>query len=216
VVWNYSGVRPLVNEGDIPAHAVTRDYVLELNGLAGEPVLLNIFGGKITTYRRLAEDALAKLAPWLEGKRTPWTHDTSLPGGDLPVDGADALAPELEGMCPGLGAATASRLARAYGTMAKQIFANVRSAADLGRDFGAGLYEREVCHLVANEWAVTAEDVVWRRSKLGLRMTDHEIQVLEEWLATKHRLPQTDRSSGLARGNISSETALRDSRAIRG
>jgi glycerol-3-phosphate dehydrogenase len=214
VVWNYSGVRPLVNEGDIPAHAVTRDYVLELNGSATEPVLLNIFGGKITTYRRLAEDALAKLAPWLEGKRTPWTRNERLPGGDLPVDGIDALAREVERMCPELGTATAARVARAYGTSARQIFANVRSAADLGCDFGAGLYEREVCHLVANEWAVTAEDIVWRRSKLGLRMTDHEVQVLDEWLATNHRLPQSGKSSGLARGNIRSETAHRDSRAI--
>ena len=182
VAWNYSGVRPLFNDGEVPAQAVTRDYVLELSGEEGQPALLNIFGGKITTYRRLAEDALAKLAPWFGGARPRWTRDQPLPGGDLPVDGIDALVREIERICPVLGGATVRRVARAYGTAARGIFANAQSITDLGRDFGAGLHEREVRHLVANEWAMTAADIVWRRSKLGLRMTAAELRSLDEWL----------------------------------
>lgn len=165
------------------SQAVTRDYVLELNGEEGQPVLLNIFGGKITTYRRLAEDALAKLAPWLGGAQPRWTRDQPLPGGDLPVDGIEELVRQIERICPVLGAATVRRVAHAYGTTAREIFAGAKSIADLGRDFGAGLHEREVRHLVANEWAMTAADIVWRRSKLGLRMTADEQRGLDEWLA---------------------------------
>ncbi len=186
VAWTYSGVRPLAGGGDAPAHAVTRDYVLELRGEKGQPALLTIFGGKITTYRRLAEEALAKLAPWLGEALPSWTRDQPLPGGDLPVDGVDDLAREVEQSCPALDPATAHRVARAYGTGAKDIFADAISVADLGRDFGAGLYEREVLHLAANEWAMTAADIVWRRSKLGLKMTPDEIKGLDDWLA-KHR-----------------------------
>jgi glycerol-3-phosphate dehydrogenase len=182
VKWSYSGVRPLFNDGDAPAHAVTRDYVLELDGERAGPVLLNIFGGKITTYRRLAEEALERLAPWLDNSGQNWTRNKPLPGGDLPVDGVDDLAREIEQCCPGLGSATARRAARAYGTVAREIFGDAASSDDLGQDFGAGLYEREVRYLMAHEWAMTAADIVWRRSKLGLRMSTEEIRSLDEWL----------------------------------
>jgi glycerol-3-phosphate dehydrogenase len=182
VKWSYSGVRPLFNDGDVPAHAVTRDYVLELDGERGEPVLLNIIGGKITTYRRLSEEALERLAPWLDRNGPKWTREEPLPGGDLPVDAVDDLAGEIEQACPHLGRATARRVASAYGTLARQIFGDVASPAALGRNFGAGLFEREVRHLMAREWATSAADIVWRRTKLGLRMTPEEIRSLDEWL----------------------------------
>ncbi len=187
VTWTYAGVRPLAGGDDAPAHAVTRDYVLELKGEKDQPALLTIFGGKITTYRRLAEEALAKLAPWLGEAHPPWTRDRPLPGGDLPVDGVDDLVREVELACPALDPATARRVAGAYGTGARDIFAGARTAADLGRDFGAGLFEREVRHLVADEYAMTAADIVWRRSKLGLRMTAGEIEALDDWLAENRK-----------------------------
>jgi glycerol-3-phosphate dehydrogenase len=182
VVWTYSGVRPLYNDGAKSATAATRDYVLSVDTAGGAP-LLNVFGGKITTYRRLAESAMAKLAPHFPAAKGPWTARAPLPGGDFAHDGVAALRGALMAAHPFLTEPWAARLIRAYGTEAIQVMAGARQAADLGRDFGATLTEAEVRWLMEREWARRAEDVVWRRSKLGLRMTAAQIAELDAFMA---------------------------------
>jgi glycerol-3-phosphate dehydrogenase len=182
VVRTYSGVRPLFDDGAGDAQSATRDYVLKVEGGANEAPLLNIFGGKITTYRRLAEAALAKLLP-LIGKDAPgWTADAALPGGDFPVDGLAAQVERLRAACPSCTPAQAERLVRAYGTRARRIVEGVRGEADWGRRFGADLTQREVRYLMQEEWASTADDVLWRRSKLGLRLSAAEAADLDGWM----------------------------------
>lgn len=173
VVWSYAGVRPLYDDGASAAQEATRDYVLALDAPAGAPALLSIFGGKITTYRRLAEAALAKLAPHLPGVRglaPGWTGRTPLPGGDFPIDGIDALISDLRARFPFLDSRRTRRLARSYGTLAARVLGDARTPQELGRDLGAGLTEAELLWLVRHEWARTVEDVLWRRTKLGLRL----------------------------------------------
>ena len=190
VVWTYSGVRPLYDDGANEAKAATRDYVFELDLPGGLP-LLSIYGGKITTYRRLAEEALQKLAPYLKGTkaREGWTAHATLPGGDFDVSAVDALIAELLRDYPFLTPAHANRLAHAYGTRAAKMPGTAKSPADLGQAFGATLTEREVRYLMANEWAVSAEDIVWRRSKLGLRLSKEEIAALDQWLQANRAQP---------------------------
>jgi glycerol-3-phosphate dehydrogenase len=183
VVWSYAGVRPLYDEGGVSAHKATRDFVLELEGRAGEPPLLNIIGGKITTFRHLAEEALGKLAPTFPNVGSPWTRGSVLPGGEFSLDQRDQVARDLAEALPFLDDATVRRLARTYGTMVKDVFFGVSSANGLGAHFGAGLYEREVEHLTRNEWAVSADDILWRRTKLGLRLKGAERDRLSNWLA---------------------------------
>ena len=185
VVWSWSGVRPLYDDGASEARAATRDYVLELDTSEGAAPLLSVFGGKITTYRRLAEAALEKLAPHLPvvGDGAGWTATAPLPGGNFAVDGRAALADTLIARYPFLTAAEATRLVRLYGTRAVAMLGDASTSADLGRTFGAGLTEREVDYLVVEEWAETAADIVWRRSKLGLRLTAQEIAALDAHLA---------------------------------
>lgn len=180
VVWTYSGVRPLYDDGAKSATAATRDYVLSLD--ANGPPLLNVFGGKITTYRRLTESALEKLAPFFPKAGGPWTAGAPLPGGDFPVDGAAALKDALRAAYPFLSERWALRLVRAYGTEAPDVLGDAASAADLGRDFGATLTEREVRWLMDREYAREAEDVVWRRTKLGLKLTKDQIEALGTWM----------------------------------
>ncbi len=182
VVWTYSGVRPLYDDGEAAAQETTRDYVLDLHGQKGEPALLNIYGGKITTFRHLAEEVLEKLDDWLSGAGKPWTRDSVLPGGDFSVEGYDDLVERLLTLCPVVERPLARRLARAYGTAAHEILDNVRGTQDLGHHFGAGLYQREVEYLIRNEWAASAEDILWRRSKLGLQLTEEERQAFAAWM----------------------------------
>jgi glycerol-3-phosphate dehydrogenase len=183
IVWTYSGVRPLYDDGASEAQAATRDYVLKMEpGADGEAALINIFGGKITTYRKLAEAALHKVEEALASREPAWTRDARLPGGDFPVDGFDALVSELLGVYPGVREATARRLARAYGTRARTLLGAASGRDGLGRIFGADLSEAEVDYLMRHEWARRADDVVWRRSKLGLRMTAEEIAALDDWM----------------------------------
>jgi glycerol-3-phosphate dehydrogenase len=173
VVWTYSGVRPLYDDGASAAQEATRDYVLTLDAPQGEAVALSVFGGKITTYRRLAEAALERLAPHLPkaiGQLRGWTGEAALPGGDFARDGAGALAERLRTTRPWLGGALAGRLVRAYGTEAEALLGGAGCLADLGTDYGAGLTEAELGYLAAREWAQTGDDVLWRRSKLGLRL----------------------------------------------
>jgi glycerol-3-phosphate dehydrogenase len=183
VLWAFAGVRPLYDDRAGNMAAVSRDYVFELDE-AGAPAL-SIFGGKLTTYRRLAEQALARLAAHLSEAGPAWTAASALPGGTgLPSGGAVALAAELQRRSPTLYAATTERLARSYGGDAHLILAN----GELGRDFGHGLFAAEIDWLVAQEWARTAEDVLWRRGKLGLRFSPAEVQALRDYLANSTAL----------------------------
>ena len=175
VVWSYSGVRPLYDDGSSAPQQATRDYVLKLDAPPGAPALLSIFGGKITTYRRLAEAALAMLRPHLpaaSGQAAGWTGHTPLPGGDFPVDGFDAAGggrrSALSVRAETDPAPAAAGLWHADRPAARR---TRRAAGDLGAVFGADLTEAELRYLVEAEWARTAADVVWRRSKLGLRLS---------------------------------------------
>jgi glycerol-3-phosphate dehydrogenase len=185
VVWTYAGVRPLYDDGASEAKAATRDYVFELDTPGGAP-LLSIYGGKITTYRRLAEEALERLSPYLRNARARkgWTGRSPLPGGDLDVSALPALTAELQRNYPFLSQEHASRLAHAYGTRAKRVLGGAKSMADLGQSFGATLTAAEVSYLMSSEWALTAEDIVWRRSKLGLLLSSDQIVALDGWIAT--------------------------------
>ena len=179
VVWTYAGVRPLVDDGSGRPEAATRGYSFDLAGGNGSgPPLLSVFGGKITTYRHLAEAAVARLAPMLPVLGGPgWTAHAPLPGGDLPAGGITALVDEFRQACPALPSGTAERLARAYGTLAR------RWLASPGRDLGHGLTTGEVGYLVSREWARTTQDVLWRRTKLGLAFSDAQTGALEAYLA---------------------------------
>lgn len=181
IVWTYSGVRPLYDDGASSATAATRDYTLKVDKSAGAPIL-NVFGGKITTYRRLAETALEKINPVLGLTKGAWTAGVPLPGGDFPVGDVDRLIAELNTLYPFLDPFWARRLIRAYGTEARAVLSDAKTAADLGESFGATLTEREVRWLMTREYARTAEDVVWRRNKLGLRLTAAQIAVLDHWM----------------------------------
>ncbi|WP_136684757.1 glycerol-3-phosphate dehydrogenase [Falsirhodobacter xinxiangensis] len=180
VVWTYSGVRPLYDDGAKSATAATREYVLSLN--EDGPPLLNVFGGKITTYRRLAENAMAKLSPFFPHATGDWTAKVALPGGDFPVTEVAELREVIRRRYPFLSGAWAARLTRTYGTEVWQVLGDVAEAAELGRDFGATLTEAEVRWLMAREYARTAEDVIWRRTKLGLRLTAAQVEALREYM----------------------------------
>ncbi|KIN73544.1 glycerol-3-phosphate dehydrogenase [Sulfitobacter guttiformis] len=183
IVHTYSGVRPLYNDGATSATAATRDYVLKLDQSAGAPVL-SVFGGKITTYRKLAESALEKIAPFFAQTGPQWTAGVALPGGDFPVDGVGPLTAELKAKYPFLTERWVNRLLKAYGTEAFDLLGDAKTEGDLGRNFGSNLTEREVNWLVEREFANTAEDIIWRRSKLGLRMASKEIDALDSWMVS--------------------------------
>jgi glycerol-3-phosphate dehydrogenase len=184
VVWTYSGVRPLYDDGASEAQAATRDYVLELDDSGGAPVL-SIFGGKITTYRRLAQHAFRKLAAHVPAAPSGWTGREALPGGDFPVLGFEALVGGLARDYPWLEPALGRRLARAYGTRARRILGEAGSFAALGRHFGCGLTEAETAYLMEEEWAERAVDIVWRRSKLGLRLSADQIAALDGFMSER-------------------------------
>lgn len=177
VVWTYSGVRPLYDDGASKAQEATRDYVLHLDAPPAQAPCLSVYGGKLTTYRRLAEHAIEKLEPHLPERargQKSWTGTAALPGGNFPVDGFEALVASLAARAPFLPARQVRRLARAYGTEASDIIGDAQSLADFGRGFGGGLTAREIAWLTSREWAMTADDILWRRSKLGLHMTPAE------------------------------------------
>jgi glycerol-3-phosphate dehydrogenase len=181
VVWTYSGVRPLVDDGSGKPEAATRGYRFDLDGGAdGTAPLLSVFGGKITTYRELSAEAIGRLAPFLPVlKGADWTGAANLPGGNFGRFDAPALARSLARRYPFLGEAQARRLTRLYGTLAEGFLGEATSAADLGEDFGHALTAAEVDYLIAHEWARSAEDVLWRRTKLGLHFTPEQTARLQ-------------------------------------
>jgi glycerol-3-phosphate dehydrogenase len=181
VVWTYSGVRPLVGDKDARAQDATRDYLLHLDAPKGAAPLLSVYGGKITTYRRLAEAALARLRPHLP-MGPAWTQTAPLPGGDFAVGGLDLLARSIAEKHPFLDRRQAMRFARTYGTRAMRVLGGARRAADLGRAFGADLTEAEADYLIREEWASSADDILWRRTKLGLRLTPQQQDDFHRWM----------------------------------
>ena len=185
VVWTYSGVRPLFDDGASDAKSASRDYVLELDASEGEAPLLSIIGGKITTYRKLAEAALGQIAehlPTRTGLAAGWTGSAPLPGGAFDIEEAGLVAEQLARDFPFLNEAHSQRLVRAYGTCARTFLAQAKTMQDLGQHFGATLTEAEVRYLIEHEWARNAEDILWRRSKLGLHMKESETAALEAWM----------------------------------
>ena len=182
VVWTYAGVRPLLDDGSGKPEEATRDYVLELDTAGGAPVV-SVFGGKITTARRLAESVLDKLKGLSPVADVPsWSGTEPLPGGDFPATGFPALLATLHADYPWADEELVLRLARAYGGRARRILTGGKSMADLGQVFGADLTAREVDYLRKEEWAASADDILWRRSKLGLRFSPEQVAALDAYL----------------------------------
>lgn len=182
IVWTYSGVRPLCDDEADSPQAVTRDYTLSLSDEDDKAPLLSVFGGKLTTYRKLAEHALEKLANYYPHAKGVWTSNTVLPGGDF-CGTRDEYAAVLCRKFWFLPETLAQRYSYTYGTCSEQLLAGVTVLADLGEDFGHGLYEAELRYLVAQEWVVTLEDAIWRRTKLGMWLDKEQQARIADWLA---------------------------------
>jgi glycerol-3-phosphate dehydrogenase len=180
---SFSGVRPLVAAADGKPEAASRGYRFDLSPRESGAPLLTVLGGKLTSYRQLAEKALDLLGARLPGLGPAWTADARMPGGDFPLEDTGVLASALVRDYPFLGPAEALRMIRAYGTDARSWLGSARTRQDLGRDYGAGLSEAEVNWMRQQEWAMSAEDILWRRSKLGLRLDAGAVQQLSEDLA---------------------------------
>jgi len=188
VVWTYSGVRPLYDDGASAAQEATRDYILKLEGGSDKNIApaLHIFGGKITTYRRLAESALGKIEEALGAKGKPWTREVNLPGGEFAPQDFDAKLASLSSDYSFLDPRHVKRLLRLYGTYAWTLLGDAKSLDDLGQCFGSDLYEREIKYLMTNEWAVSAEDILYRRTKRGLHLDKSQQNALQFYLETAH------------------------------
>lgn len=182
VLWSFAGVRPLQDEDEASASKVTRDYELVVSG---QPPVLTVVGGKITTYRKLAEHALEKLEPYFKDRLgEDWTARAPLPGGDIDNADFDSFKKSLAAAYTWLPRHILDRYARCYGTRTEDVLAGATSMADLGDDLGGGLHEAEADYLVRREWARTAEDILWRRTKIGLHVDREAVRRLEEWLRT--------------------------------
>ena len=184
-VWSFAGLRALYDDGRGSASAVSREYRLIVDGGSGEPPLLSIYGGKLTTYRHLAERVLARLRPWLPGLRPSWSAQVHLPGGGLGPHGLPGLLLELARRHPHLSPELLEALARRHGTLAARVLGTAQTEAELGEHFGAGLYAAEVNYLTAHEWARTAEDILWRRTKCGLKIDEAARGRLADYLKGK-------------------------------
>jgi glycerol-3-phosphate dehydrogenase len=183
VRWTYAGVRPLLDDTRADVSKITRDYRIELAKRESGAPLLSVFGGKITTYRRLAESALEVLLPELAARHAAWTANAVLPGGDIPGGDIERFARDVVQRWPFLPSATSDRLTRAYGTRIDRVLGSSRSMSDLGEHFGGGLTEAEVEYLRTHEWAQSADDVLWRRTKLGLHLSEAERDRLARYLS---------------------------------
>ena len=184
IVWSYAGIRPLIDDGSGRPEAATRGYRFEVDTAGGGAPILSIFGGKITTYRHLAEGAVAELSQYLPALTGPgWTGSAPLPGGECGIDGVASAKANLTARYSWLAEAEVERLFHSYGLDAEQWLAGATSRSDLGTDFGHGLSEAEVCYLVTHEWAQCAADILWRRSKLGLHFTATEAAALDAFVA---------------------------------
>jgi glycerol-3-phosphate dehydrogenase len=194
VVWTYSGVRPLYDDGSADPAAVTRDYVLKLDAHDGAAPLLSIFGGKITTFRRLAEEALHELAPVFPQMKKPWTRSEPLPGGDMVKSDLAAFERDLRARYASFDPALLGALAHRHGTRSSRVLGNASTAADLGEHFGDTLFAAEIEYMIAHEWATSAEDILWRRTKCGLHMSAGERDAVSRYLRDRSvgsRAPQS-------------------------
>lgn len=178
VIWNYSGVRSLVNNAGKKASEISRDYFVELNTESDQAPLLTIFGGKLTTYRKLAEHVLEKLKYLFPNLPPAWTADEPLPGGNIPGADFEKFYSAFSKKFPWLPEQLSYRYARSYGTLVEKIISGAKSLDDLGKHLGAGLYEAELNYLIQHEWAKSAEDILWRRTKLGVGLSQIEISEL--------------------------------------
>ena len=206
IVWSYSGIRPLYEDHAADAAAVTRDYVLDLDVESGQAPLLSVFGGKITTYRKLSEHALNALAPFFDEIHGAWTENPALPGGDMVDADFEGYFSTLRGAYPEIPQSMLYRLARAYGTRAVRLLEDACQIEDLGHDFGCGLTSREIDYLVEHEWARTADDILFRRSKLGLHVPAGTDDAITAYIAKKYSAPD----------NFSAETTSDISASNRG
>ena len=184
--WSYCGVRALIDDGSRSPAELSRDYLLRVDAGVGLAPLLSIFGGKITTYRRLAERALEKLAPWFPQLGKPWTAEASLPGGELARGNIDACVEDLAARYGELPRALIRGLVSRHGSHAARVLGAAHSIADLGEHFGAGLYAREIDYFVTHEWAREADDVLWRRTKAGLHLSPEARARVGAYLAARH------------------------------
>ncbi|AXR06991.1 glycerol-3-phosphate dehydrogenase [Salinimonas sediminis] len=189
IVHSYSGVRPLLEEKNASAQELTRDYKVEVRGGADQPVLLNIFGGKITTYRKLAEHAVDKLTEVLNIKAAPWTKQVPLPGGDF--SNQSDYVEQLLANYGWLPRSLAKRYARQYGRLCERFLNGKTDIKEMGYDFGAHLFKAEVDYLIADEWACSSEDILWRRTKQGLRLNPAHVAVLDQYISDSS-LPQAE------------------------
>ncbi|MEQ8739925.1 MAG: glycerol-3-phosphate dehydrogenase [Hoeflea sp.] len=187
IVWTFSGVRPLYDDGASKAQEATRDYVLRADGNKDSRII-NVFGGKLTTYRRLAEALMAKVEDAIGTRGAPWTKDSALPGGDFEVGDYDAVLSRISSAYPFLEATNRERLVRAYGLKCHEFLGEAKSYQDLGEHFGHGLTSSEVNYLMSEEWARTSADVLWRRSKLGIRFTQEQSERLEKYMREHKQL----------------------------
>lgn len=183
VVWSYSGVRPLMDDEHEDAQKASRDYSFEINDEKGKALLVSVFGGKITTYRKLAEAATDKLCHFFPKASGHWTKTAILPGGDF--DNHDQLSNALQREHPWLPEKVTHRYVRTYGTLARDILSNCQSVTDMGIHFAGTLYQVEVEYLIHNEWAVTSEDILWRRTKQGLYASLEDTNTLDRFIVSK-------------------------------
>lgn len=181
VAWTYSGVRPLYDDKSEDASAVTRDYVLDIEEFAESAPFLSIYGGKITTSRKLAEHAMEKLSGFLNTDKSGWTESAVMPGGDMEGADFDKFFTQMQDRYPNVPSDVLRRLCRAYGTRITLILGDGKTKLELGKDFGHGLYEAEARYLASYEWATQADDILWRRTKLGVHMTDKQKTAFIKW-----------------------------------
>jgi glycerol-3-phosphate dehydrogenase len=186
VVWTYSGVRPLFDDGSTNASAVTRDYVFDMDAPQGQAPVLSIFGGKITTFRKLSEHAVDELKAYFPAMKPSWTETAKMPGGDMPDADFDRFFATVRQRWSFLPEALANRVSRAYGTRIEELLGSAKAMADLGEDFGAGLTAAEVDYLMRREWARSAEDILWRRSKLGLHVPADGAARIDAYIAKRN------------------------------
>ena len=196
VVWSYSGVRPLLADEASDPMSVTRDYALELERQPAP--MLSVFGGKLTTYRRLAEDAVDLVSTALSGRRARWTAGALLPGGDLPHGSLAVFLRTLARRYPWLPDALRLRYALAYGTRIERVLGSAASLGGLGEEILPQLYENELEYLYREEFAHSAQDILWRRSKLGLHLAKADVSALERWLAARGRASAPRRTAPTA------------------
>jgi glycerol-3-phosphate dehydrogenase len=194
VVWSYAGLRSLFADGEGSLSAITRDYELDVDAVNGTTPALTVYGGKITTYRRLAEHVLDKLRPFLPHMREVWTDSTPMPGGDIPNGDVSALVTELTREYSTLPLTLHNDLAYRHGTLARELLGEAGKVEDLGEHFGAGLYAREVDYLIEQEWAQTADDILWRRTKAGLHMSNDERAQVQAYMASQLTVARTNRN----------------------